>query len=191
MTESGRPVRCDKNGFNGFTLIELLVVIAIIGILAAMLLPALNKARQKAYAATCLSNMHQWGITFGLYSDDWNDYFPYEGETGVAIDTVGSNGDPGNVNAWFNMLPPYMNQPSLVQLYNSGKPPTLPGPEYLDLPVWHQFRRLARYMPRVHPFHVARSPAALDLSLHVSRSAWLYSTRLACRIGAFRRIIDN
>ncbi len=125
MTESGRPVRCDKNGFNGFTLIELLVVIAIIGILAAMLLPALNKARQKAYAATCLSNMHQWGITFGLYSDDWNDYFPYEGETGVAIDTVGSNGDPGNVNAWFNVLPPYMNQPSLVQLYNSGKPPTL------------------------------------------------------------------
>lgn len=127
MTESVRPRRCRKIGFDGFTLIELLVVIAIIGILAAMLLPALNKARQKAYAATCLSNMHQWGISFGLYSDDWNDYFPYEGQSGpgIAIDTVGTGGFPGNSNAWFNVLPPYMNQPSLETLYHRGTPPTL------------------------------------------------------------------
>src|SRR5579862_8646439 len=108
-----------------FTLIELLVVIAIIGILAAMLLPALNKARQKAYAATCLSNMHQWGLAFGFYSDDWNDYFPYEGETGSPIDTLGTGGFPGNTNAWFNVLPPYMGQPTLTQLYNQGRAPTL------------------------------------------------------------------
>ena len=108
-----------------FTLIELLVVIAIIGILAAMLLPALNKARQKAYAATCLSNMHQWGLAFGFYSDDWNDYFPYEGEAMTPIDTVGSSGDPGNSNAWFNVLPPYLSQPSLETLYHNNTPPTL------------------------------------------------------------------
>jgi prepilin-type N-terminal cleavage/methylation domain-containing protein len=129
----------------GFTLIELLVVIAIIAILAALLLPALSKAKEDANQVVCLNNLKEWAVAQNGYVDDNRQTFPttkipdgtpplsdaYNEDNPTWDDLAYFNAAGQGNNAWFNGLPPYIASKPLywfaavddngIQRYNTDK----------------------------------------------------------------------
>lgn len=121
MSRSG-PVLRETRPARGFTLIELLVVIAIVAILAALLLPALARAKQKGQQSACRSNLRQIGLAARLYMDDYDGglFHHHEGwvlDDGTQVDTLPANlsgvlgggmGDSQAEKPWVIFFQPYL-----------------------------------------------------------------------------------
>ncbi len=109
----------------GFTLIELLVVIAIIAILASLLLPALSKAKQKAWVVNCFSNLKQLGVGMKMFADDNEERYPL---SGVSI-TWNYTTPDAPTNGWMQQVFPYIQNtnvfhcPGNVQLPPKNQSP--------------------------------------------------------------------
>ena len=140
-------LRTRNHGFRGFTLIELLVVIAIIAILAAMLLPALAKAKQKAYQITCVSNLKQAGLAIQMCADDNNDLLPGPVWTG-AMASYDINSSQELI--WF--LAGHLGQPAPGAQTVVAKVFVCPGYEQMAPGLTSLFGRKVYYLnPNIDP----------------------------------------
>ena len=88
---------------SAISVVELMLVIAMLTFLAALLVPGIEAARERARRVVCKNNLRQWGVALQFYRDEHHNYLPKEGTylaTGILKDS-----------AWYNALPPYLGLP--------------------------------------------------------------------------------
>jgi len=151
----GNTMRCRKRAF---TLIELLVVIAIIAILAAILFPVFAQAREKARTASCSSNARQLGLGIRMYTQDYDERYPFGGW--LPNGTIGTG-------EWQNTISPYIKNKGIFYCPSSGDDNEDPK----DPTAWSWNRNPVSYLynnqlaNNRQPFSEARINSASDTFL--------------------------
>jgi prepilin-type N-terminal cleavage/methylation domain-containing protein/prepilin-type processing-associated H-X9-DG protein len=133
-----------RDNRDGFTLVELLVVIAIIGLLAAMLLPVLSKAKAEARSSICKNHLHQMGLALQMYVNENGNKYPY---LTYLLDPVRES--PTNAN-WFNKLEPYYPVKWTDRAYHC---PGYTGAVEVQSNITVVFYRFGKAQTNVLPFH--------------------------------------
>ena len=171
-----------------FTLIELLVVIAIIAILAALLLPALAKAKAKAQSISCLSNLKQWGLATHLYVSDHGDYLPPDGAPNPT-DTMTNVG-------WYVQLPEVLKIPRYFDMPWRKDPNVAVGNSVWICPSnprRSNGNNLFHYClnENVNGTGVNNRPVKLDSIHRASAVVWLFDTKNLPAVGSWTFVHTN
>jgi len=163
-----RRVWLRPDWLGAFTLIELLVVVAIIAILAAMLLPALTAAREKARRAACQNSLRQLGIAIESYTSDYAGYYPSAHAYGPRYNRAGCESvlagtiQPQFFNGWYEA--PFERQQAREQVRTSHTGPWNGSVGILNL-VGYGFWRFEPASPQPSPPHLAMGPMGLGMLL--------------------------
>ncbi len=107
-----RPITATRRA--GFTLIELLIVVSVIGLLVALLLPAVQQARAAARRTMCQSNLRQWALAAQIYADTHDGRLPYRGQGIQPTTRLDALDD------WFNALPPFMEDSPYIDFVRAA-----------------------------------------------------------------------
>ena len=172
----------------GFTLIELLTVMVVLGVLAALLLPALGQARGRAYSIFCLNNLRQWGLATQLYVADHEDYLPPDGtpNPGEAATNVG----------WYIQLPRELNLARYHEMTWRTNAAVNPGRSVWLCPAngrRSNGRNLFHYClnENVNGTGADNRPVRLSAIAQPARLVWLFDSKNLPAVGSWSYVHTN